>query len=307
MLNKGDHILSTKQFNKESLIKLFNNAKEMEEILNSNKKSKILEGKILATLFFEPSTRTRFSFESAMYRLGGSVISNYTMNTSSSIKKRETLEDTGKVISQLADIIVARHPKSGSVQKIASKSDVPVINAGDGSTSHPSQGLLDLYTIWKKFKKLDGLTIGMIGDLKYGRVPHSECSLLKHFNINFIFVSPPELAMPNNIIKELEKKEQSIKIVNNFEEFINKMDVIACTRIQEERFNSKEEYEKYSGRYILDKKLLNKAKTESIIIHPLPRVDEIPNYVDNDKRAKYFEQIKNGLAIRMALLKAVLL
>ncbi|MBD3361118.1 aspartate carbamoyltransferase [Candidatus Peregrinibacteria bacterium] len=302
---EGKHILSTKQFDPESLTALFELTTKMEVILEKGE-SDILSDKILAVLFFEPSTRTRFSFESAMQRLGGKVISNAQMMETSSIQKLESLEDTGKVISQMVDVVVMRHPESGSVTKLSQKSKVPVINAGDGSSEHPTQGLLDLYTIWKEKGGLDGLTVGIIGDLKYGRVPHSQCDLLRHFDVKFVFVSPEELALPREIIDELRSRHREIRVSENLEGTIPDMDVISMTRIQKERFESEKEYEKYAGMYILDEKLMAKAKEDAIVIHPLPRVDEIDVEVDKDKRAKYFEQVKNGVAIRMALLSMVL-
>lgn len=303
---QGENILSTKQFDEKSLIELFRITQVMENILNGGKVSNLASGKILATLFFEPSTRTRFSFETAMNRLGGRVISNSDMLKTSSTVKMESLEDTGKVVSQMADVIVMRHPDSGSVANLAVKSDVPVINAGDGSSEHPTQGLLDVYTIWKNLKKLDGLTIGIIGDLKYGRVPHSQVDLLKHFDVKFIFVAPEALKMPREIFNELRDAGFEIKETENLAEVISEMDVISMTRIQKERFSSEREYEKYKGVYVLDKKLMKKAKKGSIIIHPLPRVNEISTEVDDDPRAKYFEQVKNGVAVRMALICMVL-
>jgi len=306
---KGQHILSTKQFDKAGLIELFKTAKKMEKVLEDAKKgkqSKLLEGRLLATLFFEPSTRTRFSFEAAMNKLGGRVISNFDMMNSSSIKKRETLKDTGKVVSQMVDVIAMRHPTPYSVEELSKGSDVPVINAGDGPNQHPTQALLDVYTIWKKFGKLDGLTVGMIGDLKYGRVPHSQCDLLKHFDVKFLFVAPKALKMPEEIVAEMKKLKHEIKETEDFGDVVDEMDVIAMTRIQEERFESKNEYEKYAGIYVLDKKLMTESKKNSIVIHPLPRVDEITIDVDLDPRAKYFEQVGNGVVIRMALLAKVL-
>ncbi|MFA6992059.1 MAG: aspartate carbamoyltransferase [Candidatus Gracilibacteria bacterium] len=306
---KGEHILSTKQFDKDGLIELFELAKKMEKVIEKSKggkQSKILEGRVMATLFFEPSTRTRFSFETAMNRLGGRVISNFDMMNSSSVKKRETLKDTGKVVSQMADIIAMRHPEPGSVDELASTSDVPVMNAGDGPNQHPTQALMDLYTIWKEFGRITGLTVGMVGDLKYGRVPHSQCDLLRHFNVKFVFVAPNALKMPTEIVKELKASGSEVFETENLEEVIGDMDVIAMTRIQEERFSSKSEYEKYANVYVLNKKLMAGAKDNSIVIHPLPRVNEIGAEVDKDPRAKYFEQVKNGVAIRMALLAKVL-
>lgn len=306
---KGQHILSTRQFERDSLLELFAIAKKMEVILDEAKKGKqnmTLEGKLMATLFFEPSTRTRFSFETAMQRLGGRVISNADMMGTSSWKKHESLEDTGKVVSQMADVIVMRHPEKGSVKRLAATSDVPVFNAGDGPAEHPTQALLDVYTIWKNKGTLDGITIGMSGDSKFGRVPHSQCDLLKHFKTRFVLVSPEALRMPQAIIDTLHETGHEIKEMDSLEEAIPEMDVIACTRIQEERFESEAEYKKYAGIYILNKELMAKAKSDAIVLHPLPRVDEISTEIDDDPRIKYFEQVRNGVAIRMALLTLVL-
>ena len=300
---KGQHILSTKQFDKEGLLGLFAEAKKMEKLLKSGKQSRELEGKILATLFYEPSTRTRFSFEAAMLRLGGRVLSNADMMQTSSVKKLETLEDTGKVVSQIADIVAMRHPEPGSVKILAENSDVPVINAGDGSNEHPTQALLDLYTIWKEFGKIDGLTIGMIGDLKNSRVQHSQFGLLKHFKVKFVLVSPRGLEMPSAILKEMGG---DAKIALSPEDMVEKADVISVSRIQKERFVSEREYRKYAGSFVLDENLMKKVKKTAIVIHPLPRVDEIAVEVDKDSRAKYFEQVKNGVVIRMALFKKVI-
>ncbi len=305
---KGQHILSTGQFDKNGLIDLFVEAKKIATSGQAGhalrqaggKFLNTMEGKIMATLFYEPSTRTRFSFEAAMLRLGGRVISNADMMQTSSFKKLETLEDTGKVVSQMADVIVMRHPVAGSVAELAKFSDVPVINAGDGSAEHPTQALLDLYTIWKKFGKIDGLTIGMVGDLKNSRVQHSQCGLLKHFKVKIVLCSPKGLEMP--AMKGLE-----VKVVNDLKKFIGMVDVISVSRIQKERFVSEREYKKFSGTFVVNAQLMKFAKKSAIIIHPLPRVDEISVNVDNDPRAKYFEQVKNGVAIRMALLKKVLI
>ena len=291
---KGQHILSTKQFDRDGLLELFEEAKEMESGGGG------LSGKLMATLFYEPSTRTRFSFEAAMLRLGGGVISNADMVATSSHKKKESLEDTGKVVSQMADVIVMRHPEEGSVAKLASKSDVPVINAGDGSAQHPTQGLLDLYTVWKEKGDLDGLMWGMVGDLKNGRVPHSQADLLKYFDVKFIYVSPPGLEMPEKY------RAGNYSESNDLKSSISEMDVIAMTRVQGERFKSEKEYGKYAGSYVLDAGMMNLAKKDAIVLHPLPRVDEISVEVDSDPRAKYFEQVKNGVFVRMALLAKVL-
>ncbi len=303
---KGQSILSTKQFDKEMLLGLFGEAMAMEKVIEDGGND-LLKGKVLASIFFEPSTRTRFSFETAMLRLGGSVVSNPDMERNSSVKKRETLHDTGKVISQMVDVIAMRHPEKGSVAELATGSDVPVLNAGDGSGDHPTQGLLDLYTIWKHFGGLDGLTVGMVGDLKFGRVPHADADLLSHFGVKFVFVAPEALMMPREIVADLKAAGCEVVETESLDDVIGEMDVIGMTRVQEERFDSSAEYEKYAGRYILDPDLMEKAKGDAMILHPLPRVDEIDVLIDSDPRAKYFEQVANGVAVRMALLKKVLL
>lgn len=302
---QGQHILTTKQFDKDSLLSLFDLAAKMEKVVEKGK-SELLAGKVMSTIFYEPSTRTRFSFETAMLRLGGGVVSNSDMMATSSFKKKESLADTGKVLSKMVDVIVMRHPEPGSVSELADYSEVPVINAGDGSSEHPTQGLLDLYTIWKKYGKLDGLKIGMIGDLKYGRVPHSQCDLLKHFDVELIFVSPEALKMPEGIRTNLIESGHKIIETENLQQVISEMDVIGMTRVQQERFSSEAEYKKYEGAYILDGPLMKIAKDEAIVIHPLPRVEEIAKEVDFDPRAEYFNQVSNGVYVRMALLLKVL-
>lgn len=290
----GQSLISTKQFDRDSLLEFFEFVRKTENILDSGAKSEILNGKILATLFYEPSTRTRFSFEIAMLRLGGTVVSNADMMTTSSAKKLESLSDTAKVVSQMVDIIVMRHPAAGSVEEFSSNSDVPVVNAGDGVNEHPTQALLDVYTIWKEKGSLDGLTVLLLGDLKNGRVPHSQYDLLKHFDVNFIFVSPKGLEMPGH------------DCVDDLESVVSEADVIACTRIQKERFDDLSDYEKYSGAYKIDKALMKMLKPDAIVLHPLPRVDEISPEVDSDPRAKYFNQVRNGVVVRMALYLKIL-
>lgn len=308
---KGQNILSTKQFDKSGMEVLFKRALQMEKVLISQKKgnafARLFDGKILATLFFEPSTRTRFSFETAFLRLGGKVISGADMMTNSSIRKKETLFDTGKVVSRYADVVAMRHPEAFSVAELARGTAIPVINAGDGANQHPTQALLDVYTMWKAFKgKLDGKTIGMVGDLKYGRVPHSQCDLLKHWKVKFIFVSPKALQMPVDVKKDIISADLKFEESSGLSDVIGKMDVICATRIQEERFASAKEAAKYKGIYIIDRNMMKKAKKSALLLHPLPRVDEISVEVDNDPRARYFEQVSSGLAIRMALMALVL-
>ena len=305
---QGEHLLSARELSKEAIERILEVAYEMEKGGGQD----LLKGKILATLFFEPSTRTRFSFETAMLRLGGGVISNYTMNESSSIKKRETLYDTGKTVSQFADVIAMRHPVPGSVKELAEGAEVPVLNAGDGPASHPTQGLLDIYTIHKKFGHFGGLTYGLVGDLKNSRVVHSQCRLIKNFGPTearpkFVCVAPHGLELPDNLKKELTDSGCEIRETTDLEEAIGGFDVLSNTRIQEERFSSVEEFEKYRGIYKITPELLAGAKKEMIVLDPLPRVDDqLAVAVDDDPRAKYFEQVQNGVYVRMALLALVL-
>lgn len=303
---KGADILSTKQFNRDDILRICELAKEMEHYLEGGKKSELLNGYVMSTVFFEPSTRTRFSHEVAMHNLGGSVISNPDMMNTSSIKKQETLYDTGKMLGTLADVVVMRHPQPGSVAELAKGADAPVINAGDGPAEHPTQGLLDVYTIWKEFGSLDGLTVGMIGDLKNSRVQHSELDLLKHFDVKFVLVSPDELKMPADVLEDLKEFGCEFSEISDFASVISDVDVISMSRIQEERFESQAEYEKFRGVYVLDAEMMKSAKENAIVIQPLPRVDEVTIEVDEDSRAKYFEQISNGVAVRMALLALIL-
>lgn len=303
---RGQDILTARQFDKEGLFLLFREAREMEKAFASGKDLDILVGKYMATLFFEASTRTRFSFETAMMRLSGKVVSNADMKGTSSLRKFETLYDTAKVVSQMVDVIVVRHYEAGSLAEFAEGSDVPVINAGEGVEEHPTQGLLDLYTIWKEKGRIDGLTIGMVGDLKNSRVQHSQCTLLRYFDCKFVFVSPASLKMPDGFVDGLKNSGHKIEIDNDYEHAIAGMDVVSISRIQSERFKNEKEYKKYSGMYVLNGEMMEHAKKDAIILQPLPRVDEIAIEVDKDPRAKYFEQVRNGVAVRMALLKLVL-
>lgn len=307
MIGRKTNLLSSKDFTKDNLLEVFKIVETMIPYARKEKFSDEMKGKVLATLFYEPSTRTRFSFETAMLRLGGSVISNAQMKETSSAKKGESLSDTGRVVSCFADIIAMRHPEAGSVAELAKGATVPVINAGDGANDHPTQGLLDVFTIWKEFGGLDGLTIGMIGDLKNGRVPHSQCELLKGFRcIKFVFVSPEGLRMSEKISSDLRACGHSVFEISDLKSVVADLDVLACTRIQQERFVSEAEYLKYKGVYVVDSNLIKIAKKNAIIIHPLPRVDEISADIDSDSRAKYFEQVTNGVAVRMGLLRLIL-
>lgn len=276
-------------------------------IKHKEKYSHKCDGKILATLFFEPSTRTRLSFESAMLRLGGKVL-GFSEAASSSIAKGETLADTICVVSGYADIIAMRHPKEGAPLVAAKKSMVPIINAGDGGHNHPTQTLTDLLTIKNEKGRFDNLTIGLCGDLKFGRTIHSLIlAMSRYSNVRFVLISPNELKLPDYIINEILKKNNiSYVETNSLEEYMNELDILYMTRVQKERFFNEEDYLRLKDYYILDKKKLVNAKKDLCILHPLPRVNEISSSVDDDKRAKYFQQAYNGVYIRMALILKLL-
>lgn len=301
----GSDILSTKQFNRGDIEKVLAVAKKLEPFAKKEKQGVVLAGKVLASLFYEPSTRTRLSFETAMIRLGGSVVS--VVGTEfSSLSKGETLYDTGKIVENYADVIAMRHQDTGAPEKLALGSNVPVINAGDGIGEHPSQAFLDLYTIQKETGKIDGLTVALIGDLKYGRTVHSLSQALSHFDVSMIFVSPNELKMPEPITFHLHEKGVSFKETSEFAETLKSADVIYMTRIQQERFTDKKEYERLKNIYILTKELVELKNPHAVVLHPLPRVGEILEDVDEIPGAAYFRQVQNGVAVRMALLTLVL-
>jgi len=304
----GVSILESTQFDREGILSILETADGFLPVAKKEQISDVMKGKVLATLFFEPSTRTRFSFETAMLRLGGKVISNYMMNETSSVKKSETLYDTAKMASTFADVIAMRHPQAGAVAEFAGGSSVPVINGGDGPHDHPTQGLLDVFTIWKHFGKLGGLTYGMVGDMKYSRVVHSQCEYLKHFEKSkFVFISPEALKLPADLIETLKSHGHEVVETDDLETVLSDLDVLSNTRIQQERFDSVEESEKYLGLYSISSELMKNAKEDMIVIDPLPRIsDQILQEFDNDPRAKYFEQVVNGVAVRMALLVKVL-
>lgn len=302
----GQDILSVDQFSKEDLAFLFKKTAAMKKIVKARKNSKILQGKIMTALFYEPSSRTFGSFISAMQRLGGGIIPLQGM-TYSSVAKGETLEDTIRTFECYSDVIVIRHPEVGSAKKAALVAGIPVINAGDGVGEHPTQALLDLFTILSKFKKIDGLKVAFVGDLLNGRTVHSLSKLLvKMGKVEFFFVSPKILRMPQEIKNEL-KNHVTITEVDKLDEVINKVNILYVTRVQKERFSNLSVYEKIKNFYIVNKKFMEKAKKDLILMHPLPRVGEINTDVDNDPRAVYLtEQMRNGLYVRMALLAAVL-
>lgn len=301
---KNKHLIDIKDFSKKEIDDLIKVANDI--IDNRDKYSHKCDDKILATLFFEPSTRTRLSFESAMLRLGGKVL-GFSEASSSSTAKGESLGDTIRVVGGYADIIAMRHPKEGAPTVAIKNSIVPIINAGDGGHNHPTQTLTDLLTISREKKRLDNLTIGLCGDLKFGRTVHSLITaMMRYKNIKFILISPKELKLPDYMKEILNNKNIEYVETNNIEEYMNELDVLYMTRVQKERFFNEEDYLRLKDYYILTKDKLKKAKKDLIILHPLPRVTEIAKEVDEDKRAKYFEQAYNGVFIRMALILKLL-
>lgn len=263
--------------------------------------------KILATLFFEPSTRTRLSFESAMLSLGGSVL-GFSSASNTSASKGESVSDTISVVSSYCDIIAMRHPKEGAPLVATRKSTVPLINAGDGGHNHPTQTLTDLLTIYREKGRLDNLTIGFCGDLKFGRTVHSLTKAMSRYkNIKFVFIAPPELKIPEYLKHDLlDAKNLDYKEVETIEEVVEDLDILYMTRVQKERFFNEQDYIRLKDTYILDLKKLEKSKSDLIVMHPLPRVNEIAIEVDDDPRAKYFDQVQNGRFMRMALILKML-
>ncbi|OYT58138.1 MAG: aspartate carbamoyltransferase [Candidatus Aenigmarchaeota archaeon ex4484_14] len=295
-------IISTRNMSRDFIEDVLEKTKKMEPIAKAKKQVDMLKGKTLATLFFEPSTRTKLSFMAAMNLLGGTVI-GFDDPRTSSVKKGETLADTIRVVEGYANAIVIRHPNEGAAALAAKFSEVPIINGGDGSNQHPTQALLDMYTILKEKGKLDGLKVTLAGDLKYGRTVHSLAYALSKFDVSFVFASPPSLRMPRWIVSDLKSSGISIKEIDSIEV---KSDVLYLTRIQKERFPDIEEYQRVSSAYILDEETLKELGEETMIMHPLPRVNEISHEVDNDRRAKYFVQSFYGVPTRMALLAMVM-
>lgn len=297
------HILSTSQFTKSDVEKILARAKQFEVEHVSGKLPELLKGKIIASVFFEPSTRTRLSFETAALRLGAQIITVENAAESSSAFKGETIEDTARMLSSYADAIVMRHPKAGSAEAAAKVSTKPIVNAGDGANQHPSQGFLDLYTIQKEQGKLENLTTVFVGDLKNSRTLHSLVPLLIEYpNNSFIFVSPKELRVPQTLTEELTQKGITFTETENLEESLSKADVVYMTRVQKERFENMADYDRVKDMFLLKAPHLELMKPTAIIMHPLPRVNEIDTAIDADKRAAYFRQPENGLYIRMALL-----
>lgn len=302
---KNRDIISIKDFSKEEIEYILEYAKRMLPYANAEKHTTLLKQHILATLFFEPSTRTRLSFESAMHRLGGNVI-GFADPSGTSLKKGESLADTIRMADSYSDAIVIRHPQEGSARLAAEFSEVPILNAGDGAGQHPTQCLLDLFTILTEKKKIKGNNVVLLGDLKYGRTVHSLAYALSLFKADLTFVSPDTLKMPKEVINECKEFGVEPISTSNLEKAIKEADVLYATRIQKERFPDAEEYNRVVGSYKVDNILLQQAKQDLIVMHPLPRVVEIDPAVDKTKHALYFKQAFNGLPVRMALLSLIL-
>jgi aspartate carbamoyltransferase catalytic subunit len=294
-------LISIRDFSKDEMLHVLQRAAAFEE----NPSQTLLAGKIVASIFFEPSTRTRLSFETAANRLGARVV-GFSDATNTSVSKGETLKDTIKMVSNYADLIVMRHPLEGSARYAAEVSEVPVINAGDGANQHPSQTLLDMYSIQKTQSRLDDIRITMVGDLKYGRTVHSLLQALSLFNARFKFIAPPELQMPHEYKTWLKNKGLSFEEHTDLHRNIDDADILYMTRVQQERFQDPIEYEKVKNSYSLKKSMLVNAKPNMKILHPLPRVNEINTDVDGTPYAYYFEQARNGMFTRMAIIAHLL-
>ena len=299
------HLLDTTDLTLEEIDDMIALATDIIE--NKQKYAHVCDGKKLATLFFEPSTRTRLSFEAAMYELGGNVL-GFSSADSTSASKGETVEDTVRIVSNYADIIAMRHPLEGAPRVATKRTLVPIINAGDGGHAHPTQTLADLLTIYRENGKLGDITIGLCGDLKFGRTVHSLIkAMCRYKNVKFVLIAPKELQVPDYIISDVLIPSGAEYVqVESLEDVMPSLDVLYMTRIQRERFFSEEEYLKHKDAYILDLKKLDNAKKDLTVMHPLPRVNEISTDVDDDPRAKYFEQALNGKYIRMALIMTLL-
>lgn len=302
----GQDIISVSQFDPDKLDYIFARAQEMRELVERAGSADLLKGHVLACLFYEPSTRTSASFIAAMERLGGSVIPITQGVEFSSVSKGETLADTIRTLEQYADVIALRHPKLGSAQVAADYAHVPIINAGDGPGEHPTQALLDLFTINEELGRVDGLKIAMVGDLRYGRTVHSLTRLLTQYNVSLRFVSPEILRLPLKIMNQVIDAGLDVRETHDVADVIENTDVLYVTRVQKERFTDLAQYEEVKNHYEITPELMERAQQKMIIMHPLPRVGEIHYAVDDDPRAAYFRQVKNGMYIRMALLAAVL-
>ena len=294
-------LISIRDFSKDEILHVLEIAKEFEQ----NHEQNFLAGKVIACLFFEPSTRTRLSFEAAVNRLGARVI-GFPDSRNTSVSKGETLEDTIKIVSNYVDMIVMRHPVEGAAAIAAGVSPVPVVNAGDGSNQHPTQTLLDMYSILQTQGTLDGLTINMVGDLKYGRTVHSLSEAMSDFDSHFVLTAPDELKMPQKYLDLLDRKHIPYEQTSSIEDHLNDCDILYMTRVQQERFPCKEDYDRVKDIYELTASMLGGVKKNMKILHPLPRVTEIATDVDSTPYAYYFEQARNGMYIRMAVISYLL-
>lgn len=301
----GQDILSVSQFDRTKLDYIFEVAHEMRVLVERFGSADLLQGKILANLFYEPSTRTSSSFMAAMLRLGGQVIPINNVQYSS-VTKGESLPDTVRTLESYADVVVLRHPEVGSAATAARYATKPIINAGDGVGEHPTQALLDLFTIVEDLGKVDGLRVAMVGDLKYGRTVHSLTKLLVNYGVEFAFVSPEFLQMPKDVLDVVDRRGQTYRVTQDIRDVIESADVLYVTRVQKERFTDLADYDRVKDQYVVDEIVMAEAKQKMIVMHPLPRVNEISYTVDEDPRAAYFRQMRNGMYIRMALLAAVL-
>ncbi|KAL4448208.1 hypothetical protein ABPG75_005427 [Micractinium tetrahymenae] len=302
------HVVKSQQFNQEALDHVFKVAREMELVRPGTDESRQLQGAIMSTLFYEPSTRTRLSFESAMARLGGTILTTESAAEFSSAAKGETLEDTIRTVEGYADLVVLRHFQAGSAEKAASAASIPIINAGDGPGQHPTQALLDVYTIQREIGRLDNFRIGLIGDLANGRTVRSLAYVLSMYpGVKMYFVAPDVCRMKDDIKSYLSSVGVDWEEVDDLAQVAADVDVLYQTRIQKERFQDRpDDYEKAKGKYIINAETMKQMKKDAIVLHPLPRVDEIHPEVDSDPRAAYFRQARNGLYVRMALLKLCL-
>jgi len=299
---KGRDIISIKDFTRKEIDYILKTAEAIEPLAKSG--SDMLHGKMLATLFFEPSTRTRLSFEAAMHKLGGSAI-GFAEPKIASVKKGENLADTIRVVENYADVIALRHPLEGAARLAAEFAQIPIINAGSGAEEHPTQALLDLYTILKEKDQIDGLNIALIGDLRYGRTVHSLAYALSLYNVRLHLISPELLRMRREVLDTIKKKIEVVERTS-MEEVLPEIDVLYMTRIQKERFADMAEYAKIKGAYKINCNVLENVKKDMVIMHPLPRIDEIADEVDATPHARYFQQVWNGIVVRMTLLALIL-
>ena len=295
------NLISIQDFSKDEILHILEVAKEFK----ANREQNFLAGKVIACLFFEPSTRTRLSFEAAVNRLGARVI-GFPDSRNTSVTKGETLEDTIRIVSGYVDMIVMRHPSEGAAAIAAGISPVPVVNAGDGSNQHPTQTLLDMFSIQETQGTLDGLTINMVGDLKYGRTVHSLSEAMSDFDTDFIFTAPEELCMPHKYLDFLDSKHRKYTLTDSLEEYLNACDILYMTRVQQERFPCKEDYDRVKNVYELTASMLSGVKKNMKILHPLPRITEIATDVDDTPYAYYFQQARNGMYVRMAVISYLL-